>query len=95
MVASFIGILKTEAMEAASASSTHHEGKDDGNRTDGLDGPQRGQAQDLDECEEVDTAQGHLTQVDVIWLVLGWHQYDHHPLHQLKPNAVKSYCYVI
>lgn len=51
----------------------YHDGKDDGGHG-GLEDPQEGQAQGLDEGEEVDASLWDVAQVDEVWLVLGRHQ---------------------
>ena len=63
--------------------AVYHEREDDGDALDGLDSPQAGEAEDLDAGEDVAAAQGHVAQEDVVRLVLGRHEDDHHTLHQL------------
>lgn len=66
-----------------SVAGTYHEWEDDGDALDRLDGPQRGQTGHLDGGEDVAAVQRHVTQVDVVGLVLGRHEDDQHTLHQL------------
>lgn len=49
----------------------------------GLEDPEEGQAQQLDDSEEVYPAQGHVAEVGEVWLVLGWHQEQPHAVCEL------------
>lgn len=62
---------------------SHHDGEDDGGNS-GLQDPQEGQAQGLDEGEEVDASLGDVPQVDQVGLVLGGHQEQLQAVHELK-----------
>ena len=63
---------------------TYHEREDDADALDGLDGPQRRQTGDLDGREDVTAVRAHVTQVDVVGLVLLRHEDDEHALYQLQ-----------
>lgn len=49
----------------------------------GLQDPEQGQAQQLDDGEEVHSAQRHVAEVGEVWLVLGWHQEQPHTVCEL------------
>ena len=63
---------------------TYHERENDADALDGLDGPQRRQTGDLDGREDVTAVRAHVTQVDVVGLVLLRHEDDEHALYQLQ-----------
>ena len=63
--------------------TTYHEGEDDGDGLDGLDGPEDGETQHLDGSKEVDAAEGHVAKEDVVRLVLGGHEDAENTLTQL------------
>ncbi|RLW02880.1 hypothetical protein DV515_00007020, partial [Chloebia gouldiae] len=50
----------------------------------GLEKPEQGQAEQLDDGEEVHPAQGHVAEIGKVWLVLGWHQEQPHTVHELQ-----------
>lgn len=51
---------------------THHHRKHNGS-LGGLDDPEQNQTAELDDGEQVHLPQGHVSQIDEVWLVLGWH----------------------
>lgn len=51
---------------------TNHHGKNNGS-FGGLDEPEQDQTSELDDGEEVDLPQGYVSEIDEVWLVLGWH----------------------
>lgn len=51
---------------------TYHHGKDDGS-SGGLDEPEQNQTAELDDGEEVHLPQRYMSEIDEVWLVLGWH----------------------
>ena len=65
------------------AALSHHDGEDDGSHG-GLEDPEEGQTQALDEGEEVDASLGDVAQVDQVRLVLGRHQEQLQPVHELR-----------
>lgn len=65
---------------------SYHDGEDDGG-DGGLQDPQEGQAQGLDEGEEVDASLGDVPQVDQVGLVLGGHQEQLQAVHELKQKS--------
>lgn len=71
------------------AGSPHHDGEDDGGHR-GLEDPEEGEAQALDEGEEVDASLGDVTQVDQVWLVLGRHQEELQAIHELQSKHARS-----
>jgi len=62
----------------------YHERKSDAGRLDALDGPHDCRAGDLYQSEVVDTRRAHVTQVDVIRLVLDRHQQQQHSVDELS-----------
>lgn len=64
------------------AAISHHDREDDGSHGR-LEDPEEGQTHRLDEGEEVDASLGDVPQVDQIRLVLGWHQEELQPVHEL------------
>lgn len=64
------------------AAISHHDREDDGGHSR-LEDPEGGQAQALDEGEEVDASLGDVPQVDQVRLVLGWHQQQLQAVHEL------------
>jgi len=62
---------------------SHHEREDDGGELDALDHPHDGRADQLDAGEDVDAQRLDVTDVDVVGLILGRHQQQQHPLHEL------------
>lgn len=62
---------------------THHDGEDDGGHG-GFEDPEHGQADDLHQREEVDAAQRHVPEEDVVRLVLGWHEEEFAALPELR-----------
>lgn len=64
----------------------YHDGEDDGSHG-GLEDPQEGQAQGLDEGEEVDASLWDVAQVDEVRLVLGGHQEQLQPVHELAGSG--------
>lgn len=66
----------------------YHDGEDDGGHG-GLEDPQQRQAQGLDEGEEVDASLRDVAQVDEVRLVLGGHQEQLQPVHELGHGAEK------
>ncbi len=63
---------------------THHEREEQRDGLDGLEEPHDGHAQDLDEREDVHLLDGHVTQEDVVRLVLSRAEHDQDALHELK-----------
>lgn len=63
--------------------NSHHDREDDGGHS-GLEDPEDGQAGDLHQGEEVHAPQGYVPQEHEIWLVLGWHEVQLHPLPKLS-----------
>lgn len=68
----------------------NHHGEDDG-IIGGLDDPEHDQAAELDDGEEVDLPQGNVSQVDEVWLVLGWHTKQLQTVKELMSNRTKAY----
>lgn len=64
------------------AAISHHDREDDGSHSR-LEDPEGGQAQALDEGEEVDASLGDVPQVDQVRLVLGRHQQQLQAVHEL------------
>lgn len=71
------------SIKGCDGAPAHHDGEDDGGHG-GLEHPEEGQAQGLDEGEEVDAALGHVAQVDQVRLVLGGHQQQLQTVHELE-----------
>lgn len=67
----------------------HHDGEDDGSHG-GLEDPEEGQTQALDEGEEVDASLWDVPQVDQVWLVLGRHQEQLQAVHELKQTKKRE-----
>ena len=70
-------------------SVTHHDREDDGGHG-GLEDPQQGQAERLNEGEEVDAALRDMPQVDEVGLVLGGHQQQLQAVHELTWKRYNS-----
>lgn len=68
----------------------YHDGKDDGGHG-GLEDPQEGQAQGLDEGEEVDASLWDVAQVDEVRLVLGGHQEQLQSVHELAGSTEANF----
>ena len=51
----------------------------------GLDDPERCQGAHLDQSEDVDLEERDVTEVEVVGLVLGWHQHQEQPVDELHP----------
>lgn len=64
----------------------YHDGEDDGGHG-GLEDPQESQTQGLDEGEEVDASLRDVAQVDQVGLVLGRHQEQLQPVHELVESG--------
>ena len=64
--------------------STHHHGEADGDDLNGFDHPQDCQTEDLDDGEDVDPPQGHVTHVRKIGLVLDGLDEEEEAINQLK-----------
>lgn len=64
------------------AAVSHHDREDDGSHGR-FEDPEEGQAQTLDEGEEVDASLGYVPQIDQVRLVLGWHQEQLQAVHEL------------
>jgi len=62
---------------------TYHEWERDGNSSYALQSPHNGHADDLNGCEDMNASDGYMTQVNVVWLVLGRHQQDQHTIEEL------------
>lgn len=62
---------------------SHHDRENDGGHS-GLEDPEDGQTGDLHQSEEVHAPQGYVPQEHKIWLVLGWHEEQLHPLPKLN-----------
>lgn len=60
----------------------YHDREDNGSHC-GLEDPEQSQTQALDEGEEVDASLGHVSQVDEVRLVFGWHQDQQEAIHEL------------
>lgn len=71
----------TKAVPPIQGVSYHHWENNSGHG--GLENPEQGQAEQLDDGEEVHAAQGHMAEVGKVWLVLGWHQEQPHALREL------------
>ncbi len=65
---------------------SHHDREDDGGHS-GLEDPEDGQTCDLHHSEEVHAPQRYVTQEHEIWLVLGWHEEQLHPLPELNQTG--------
>ncbi len=65
---------------------SHHDREDDGGHS-GLEDPEDGQTCDLHQSEEVHAPQRDVTQEHEIWLVLGWHEEQLHPLPELNETG--------
>jgi len=50
---------------------------------DGLDDPHGGEAEALNQRKQVNSKQFNVAQVDVVWLILDWHQYNQHTIVEL------------
>lgn len=68
--------------KAVQGVSYHHWENNSGHS--GLENPEQGQAEQLDDSEKVHMAQGHVAEVSKVWLVLGWHQEQPHTVHELQ-----------
>lgn len=75
--------MKLFSATSAIAAVPHHDREDDGGHGR-LEDPEEGQTQALDEGEEVDASLGDVPQVDQVRLVLGRHQEQLQPVHELK-----------
>lgn len=62
---------------------SYHHGEADGDDLDCLDDPQNGQTQDLDDGEDVDPPERHVTNVRKIGLVFDWLDEEEEAVHQL------------
>lgn len=62
---------------------TYHYWEDDG-QEGGLQDPEDGQTDDLDDGEKMDASQRNVTQEGEVRLVFGWHQIQLHTLPELK-----------
>lgn len=65
--------------------NSHHDRENDGCHSR-LEDPEHGQAQYLDEGEEVDLPEGDVTQVNQVWLVFSWHQEQLQTIHELQTH---------
>lgn len=68
---------------AQSKGMSYHHWENNSSRG-GLDDPEQGQAEQLDDGEEVHPAQGHVAEVGEVRLVLGWHQEQPHAVRELQ-----------
>ena len=66
---------------------THHERKEQGDGFDGLEEPHDCHGEDLDGGEDVDALDAHVTQEDVVRLVLLRTEDDQDSLHELQRNT--------
>ena len=71
--------------------STHHHGEADGDDLNGFDHPQDCQTEDLDDGEDVDPPQGHVTHVWKIGLVLDGLDEEEEAINQLKKGDNSYY----
>lgn len=71
--------------------STHHHGEADGDDLDSFDHPQDRQTEDLDDGEDVDPPQGHVTHVRKIGLVLNGLDEEEEAINQLKKRDKSCY----
>ena len=62
----------------------YHEWEGDGCVFDLLDDPEQHQTHQLDDGKDVNSPQRYVTQVGVVWLVLGRDQEQHDTVHQLE-----------
>ena len=69
--------------------AAHHEWENDGDLLDFLDDAQTSQAEELEEGEQVHSVEGHVSEEHVVRLVLGGHEQDQHPLHELNEEECK------
>lgn len=60
-----------------------HDWEDDGEES-GFEDPQDGEADDLQQREQMNSPEGNMTQVGVVWLVLRWHQEQFDPIPELQ-----------
>lgn len=68
---------------AAHQGVSYHHWENDSGRG-GLEKPEQGQAEQLDDGEKVHAAQGHVAEVDQVGLVLGGHQEQPHTVRELQ-----------
>lgn len=59
-----------------------HDREDDGEEG-GFEDPEDGEADDLQQSEQMNSSQRNMTQVGVVWLVLRWHQEQFDPVPEL------------
>lgn len=71
----------TKAVPLIQGVSYHHWENNSGHG--GLENPEQGQAEQLDDGEKMHPAQGHMAEVGKVWLVLGWHQEQPHTVREL------------
>lgn len=82
VVASALAYRSWSLQCSVAPATSHHDGEDDGSHS-GLEDPEEGQTQALDEGEEVDASLGDVPQVDQVRLVLGRHQKELQAIHEL------------
>lgn len=61
----------------------NHDGEDDGEEG-GFEDPEDGEADDLQQCEQVNSPEWNMAQVGVVRLVLRWHQEQLDPVPELR-----------
>lgn len=84
-----LAILLKSAQEGTEHDLLYHDGEDDGEEG-GFEDPEYGQADDLQEGEEMDPPERHVAQVGKVRLVLRWHQEQLDPVPELLEKEKKE-----
>jgi hypothetical protein len=69
-----IKIISISVCKGVEIRPSYHQGESDRNGVDFFDGPQDNEAEQLDESEQVDAAERHLAEIDVVRLVFRRHK---------------------